>query len=65
MKQLVFGIVLFLSAVVSGADPMTWDASNNFGRWGKPVRMRLERKNGIVVMKSEKNDPWRFTTTKS
>jgi hypothetical protein len=57
MKQLVFGIVLFLSAVVSGADPMTWDASNNFGRWGKPVRMRLERKNGILVMKSEKNDP--------
>ena len=36
---------------------MKWDASNNFGQWGKSVRMRLERKNGVLVMNSEKNDP--------
>ena len=57
MKQLFWCIVLFAAAAMSGADPMKWDASNNFGQWGKPVRMRLERKNGILVLNSEKNDP--------
>ncbi|MBE6373350.1 MAG: hypothetical protein E7055_14940 [Lentisphaerae bacterium] len=57
MKRIFWCIVLFAAFAASGADPMKWDASNDFGQWGKPVRMRLERKNGVLVMNSEKNDP--------
>ncbi|MBO7146900.1 MAG: hypothetical protein J6W81_04055 [Lentisphaeria bacterium] len=57
MKQFILSVTLFITAVMSGAEQMKWDASNNFGAWGKATRMTLERKNGILVIKSKNNDP--------
>ena len=57
MKQFILSVVLFAAAVVSGAATMKWDASNKFGPWGRPVRMTLQRKDGILVINSQKNDP--------
>ena len=39
---------------------MKWNADNNFGKWGGPVRMNLERKNGILIVRAKGNDPCFF-----
>ena len=57
MKQFFLNIALLVTVVVSGAEPMKWDGSNHFGAWGKAARMTLQRKNGILVIRSEKHDP--------
>ena len=57
MKQFILSVILFAFAIASGAEAMKWDASNKFGSWGRPVRMTLQRKNGILVINSKSNDP--------
>ncbi len=57
MKRFILTAVLLASAILSGAEAMKWDASNKFGSWGRPVRMTLQRKNGILVINSKSNDP--------
>ena len=57
MKQFICIVALIIAAVVSGAEAMRWDAANKFGTWGRPVRMSLAQKNGILIIKSDKNDP--------
>ena len=57
MKRFILTVALLFSAILSGAEAMKWDASNKFGSWGRPVRMSLQRKNGILVINSKSNDP--------
>ena len=57
MKRIISSIILSAAALLSGAEQLKWDAGNNFGAWGRAVRMTLARKNGILVIKSQKNDP--------
>ena len=57
MKRFILTFVLFASAVLSGAEVLKWDVSNKFGKWGRPVRMTLQRKNDILVINSKDNDP--------
>jgi hypothetical protein len=52
MKRFILTVALLFSAILSGAEAMKWDASNKFGSWGRPVRMTLQRKNGILVINS-------------
>ena len=50
-------MILSAALAAAGTEQMKWDASNDFGAWGKPVRMTLQRKNGILVIHSRNNDP--------
>ena len=60
MKRLVFCLLLAISIISASAGNLKWDAGNGFGKWGNPVRMDLERKNGILVINSRGNDPCFF-----
>ena len=53
-------IVVLLTVGALSAFPETricWDASNNFGDWGAPVRMSLKRADGNLLMISQAGDP--------
>ena len=60
MKRIVFCLILAFAAVLTAAENMKWNAGNGFGKWGGPVRMTLERKNGILLINSKGNDPCFF-----
>jgi|GEM_PF-3293938 len=57
MKRLIFCLLLAVSAVLTSAEDLKWNAGNDFGKWGNPVRMDLKRKNGILILCSKGNDP--------
>jgi len=57
MKRFTFLTALLASVLLSAAEMMKWDSSNNFGEWGSPNRMTLERKDGVLAMKVTGKDP--------
>ncbi|MBO4490737.1 MAG: hypothetical protein J5944_05185 [Lentisphaeria bacterium] len=56
-RFLLFTLVMLLT-VSGAAEGIRWNAENNFGDWGKPVRLNLERKDGLLQFKSTGRDPF-------
>ena len=56
MKKFLLSFVLAAAALLSGGE-LKWDSSNNFGKWGRPVRMTMKRQNGVLVINSKSKDP--------
>ena len=56
MHSLLFSFAMLLT-VSAAAESIRWNAENNFGNWGKPIRLKLERKDGLLRFNSTKHDP--------
>ena len=56
MRSLLFSFAMLLT-VSAAAESIRWNAENNFGNWGKAIRLKLERKDGLLRFGSTKHDP--------
>ena len=56
MRSLLLSFAMLLT-VSAAAESIRWNAENNFGNWGKAVRVKLERKDGLLRFDSTKHDP--------
>ena len=56
MRNLLFSFAMLLT-LSAAAESIRWNAENNFGNWGKPIRLKLERKDGLLRFNSTRHDP--------